>query len=127
LFSAYRKQRETLTFEADLDCAPTQRLEIFRHRWLTHKQSDTSSRNWTVTRPGPVVLTTRSEWTHELTPVVNTLMTSRAHSLLAVRFRPDSPHLAATISLDSLSDEEAAAGFVGMLRELAAGASTSHQ
>ncbi len=128
LFSIYRKQRETLTFEADLDCAPTLRLEVFRHRWLTHKQSEaTADRNWTLSRPGPVVLTTRSEWTQELTPVVNTLMTSRGHSLLAVRFRPESPHLAATIPLDSLSDEQAAAGFVGMLRELAAGASTSHQ
>jgi hypothetical protein len=126
--SIYRKQRETLTFEADLDCAPNFRLEVFRHRWLTHKQSETAeSRNWTITRPGPVVLTTRTEWTQELTPVVNTLMTSRGHSLLAVRFRPESPHLAATIPLDSLADEQAAAGFVGMLRELAAGASTSHQ
>jgi len=126
--SIYRKQRETLTFEADLDCAPNFRLEVFRHRWLTHKQDQKlESRNWTITRPGPVVLTTRTEWTQELTPVVNTLMTSRGHSLLAVRFRPESPHLAATIPLDSLADEQAAAGFVGMLRELAAGASTSHQ
>lgn len=127
LFSIYQKRRETLTFEADLDCSPNLRLEVFRHRWVTHKQTDTASRNWTITRPGPVVLTTRSEWTHELTPVVNTLLTSRAHSLLAVRFRPESPHLAATIPLDSLSNEEAAASFVGMLRELASGASTSHQ
>jgi hypothetical protein len=128
LFSLYRKQRETLTFEADLDCAPNFRLEVFRHRWLTHTKGDLKdARNWTISRPGPVVLTTRTEWTQELTPVVNTLMTSRGHSLLAVRFRPESPHLAATIPLDSLSDEEAAAGFVGMLRELAAGASTSHQ
>ena len=128
LFSVYRKQRETLTFEADLDCAPNFRLEVFRHRWLTHKKGTIKDPgNWTVSRPGPVVLTTRTEWTQELTPVVNTLMTSRGHSLLAVRFRPESPHLAATIPLDSLSDEEAAAGFVGMLRELAAGASTSHQ
>lgn len=127
-YSIYRKQRETLTFEADLDCAPNFRLEVFRHRWLTHKHDDRAgSRNWTITRPGPVVLTTRTEWTQELTPVVNTLMTSRGHSLLAVRFRPESPHLAATIPLDSLADEQSAAGFVGMLRELAAGASTSHQ
>lgn len=128
LLSIYRKQRETLTFEADLDCAPNFQLEVFRHRWLTHKQDPAlGSRNWNISRPGPVVLTTRTEWTQELTPVVNTLMTSRGHSLLAVRFRPESPHLAATIPLESLTDEQAAAGFVGMLRELAAGASTSHQ
>lgn len=128
LFSVYRKQRETLTFEADLDCPPSLRLEVFRHRWLTHKHGETTAdRNWTISRPGPVVLTTRTEWAQEIAPVVNTLMTSRGHNLLAVRFRQESPHLAATIPLDSLSDEQAAAGFVGMLRELAAGASTSHQ
>lgn len=128
LFSIYRKQRETLTFEADLDCAPNFRLEVFRHRWITHKDiHHENSREWTITRPGPVVLTTRTQWTQELSPVVNTLMTSRGHKLLAVRFRPDSPHLQATIPLDSLADEQAAAGFVGMLRELAQGASTSHQ
>src|SRR5581483_5657912 len=101
----WRRQKETLTFEADLDYSPTFQLEI--------------------SRPGPVVLTTRTEWTHELTPVVNTLMTSRGHSLITVRFRPDSPNLAATIPLDALADEEATAAFLNVLRDLAAGASAS--
>ena len=80
-----------------------------------------------ITRPGPVVLTTCTEWRQELPPIVNTLMTSRGHSLLSVRLRPESPHLAATIDLDDLSNEEAAASFLGVLRDLAAGASTPHQ
>jgi hypothetical protein len=54
-------------------------------------------------------------------------MTSRGHNLLTVRFRPESPHLAATIPLEALSDEQAAAGFLSVLRELAAGASTHQQ
>jgi hypothetical protein len=123
----WRRQRETLTFEADLDDTPNFHLEITRHRWLTQKPKEISSpeRNWTVSRPGPVVLTTRTEWTHELTPVVNTLMTSRGHNLLTVRFRPDSPNLAATIPLDALSDEETTASFLSVLRDLAAGSSAS--
>lgn len=123
----WRRQRETLTFEADLDDSPNFHLEITRHRWLTQKPKEISSpeRNWTVSRPGPVVLTTRTEWTHELTPVVNTLMTSRGHNLLTVRFRPDSPNLAATIPLDALSDEETTASFLSVLRDLAAGSSAS--
>ncbi len=123
----WRQQRETVTFEADLDDSPTFHLEISRHRWLTQKPKEVSNpnRNWTISKPGPVVLTTRTEWTHELTPVVNTLMTSRGHNLLTVRFRPDSPHLSATIPLDALSDEETTAAFLGVLRELAAGASAS--
>ena len=123
----WRRQRETLSFEADLDDSPNFHLEITRHRWLTQKPKEISSpeRNWTVSRPGPVVLTTRTEWTHELTPVVNTLMTSRGHNLLTVRFRPDSPNLAATIPLDALSDEETTASFLSVLRDLAAGSSAS--
>jgi len=129
LLSAWRKQRETLTFEADLDCPPGIRLEVLRHRWLTHSDDKLvrKSRNWTVLRPGPIVLTTCTRWKQELPPVINTLMTSRGHNLLSVRFRPDSPHLAATIDLEALSDEQAAAGFLGVLRDLAAGASTHRQ
>jgi hypothetical protein len=129
LLSLWRRQKETLTFEADLDTAPSFRLEVFRHRWLTQNHSSASHRmgNWTVSRPGPVILTTRTEWSQELTPVVNTLMTSRGQSLVTVRFRPESPHMAATVALDTLSDAETAVAFLGVLRDLAAGASTSRQ
>jgi len=129
LLSIWRKQKETVTFEADLDEVPNFQLEIFRHRWITDKSGSLSNpkRNWEIARPGPVVLTTRTEWTHELTPVVNTLMTSRGHSLMTVRFRPNSPHLVATIPLDAVCDEQTAAGFLTVLRDLAAGASTSRQ
>ena len=53
----WRRQRETLTFEADLDDSPNFHLEITRHRWLTQKPKEISSpeRNWTVSRPGPAV------------------------------------------------------------------------
>jgi hypothetical protein len=123
----WRRQKETLTFEADLDYSPNFHLEISRHRWLTQRPKEISNpeRNWAISRPGPVVLTTRTECTHELTPVVNTLMTTRGHSLLKVRFRPDSPNLAATIPLDALADQKATAEFLTVLRDLASGASAS--
>jgi hypothetical protein len=54
-------------------------------------------------------------------------MTSRGHNLLSVRFRSESPHISATVPLEALSDEQAAAGFFTVLRELAAGASTHRQ
>lgn len=129
LLSIWHKQKETLTFEADLDYAPSLRLEVLRHRWLTHTNSSLArkSREWTLSHPGPIVLTTSTKWRQELPPIVNTLMTSRGHNLLRVRFRPESPHLAATIDLDALSGEEAAAGFLGVMRDLAAGASASRQ
>ena len=129
LLSLWNKQRETLTFEADLGYAPGFHLDVFRHRWLSrqHSKFAPGSPQWTVSRPGPVVLTTRTHWAHELTPVVNTLITSRGHNLLSVRFRSESPHLAATIPLEALSDDQAAIGFLSVVRELAAGASTHQQ
>jgi len=129
LLSYCKRQRETLTFEADLDSVPGMRLEVLRHHWLTHhgKRVTRSSQTWNVSRPGPVVLTTSAQWQRELPPIVNTLMTSRGHNLLHVRFRPESPHLAATVDLEALSSADAAIGFLGVLRDLAAGASTSRQ
>ena len=126
LLSLWRKQRETLTFEADLDFVPGFNLEVVRHRWMTHPRTK-DTREWSIARPGPVVLTTRSHWTQEITPLVNTLMTSRGHNLVSVRFRSQSPHIAATVPLDALCDQQAAVEFMGMLRELAAGASTHQQ
>jgi hypothetical protein len=127
--SWWHKQRETVTFEADLDYVPGIHLEVRRHRWLTHRtgKMKKQGRNWIVSRPGPVVLTTSTQWRRELPPIVHTLMTSRGHDLISVRFGPDSPHLAATIDLEALSGEEAAASFLGVVRDLAAGASTSRQ
>lgn len=127
--STCRKQKETLTFEADLDGAHTLNLDLLRHRWVTHKRvrPSTDAQNWTISRPGPVILTTRTQWAQELTPVVNTLLTSRGHNLLSVRFCKNSPHLAATIDLEALTDEEAAVGFLGVLRELASSASAQRQ
>jgi hypothetical protein len=129
LLSHWHKQRETVTFEADLNHAPGFQLEVFRHHWLSDgdREMIRSSRNWTVSRSRPVVLTTSAQWQQELPPIMNTLMTSRGHSLLKVRLRSESPHLAATMDLDALSGEEAAAGFLSVLRELAAGASRSRQ
>jgi hypothetical protein len=129
LYCLCRKQKETLTFEADLDCAPGGLLEVFRHRWVTGNPAslDEDSREWSLIRPGPVVFTTASRWTQELPPVVRTFMTSRGHTLLSVRLRSESPHLAVTIPLDALSDHESAAGFMTVLRDLAAGASASRQ
>ena len=37
--SVWHKQKETLTFEADLDCRSSFHLDVFRHRWLSQKHS----------------------------------------------------------------------------------------
>jgi len=131
LLSCWHKQKETLTFEADLGGSPSFHLEVVRHRWCAHSRGVTArkrdDREWDVYEPGPVILTTRTHWKQDSTPELNTLMTVRQQDVLQVRFRPESPQFSATISLDALYDPHTAAGFLTTLRELAAGASAHRQ
>jgi hypothetical protein len=125
----WRNQKETLTFEADLEDRPTLQLDLLRHRWLTHNhvRIDSPPENWIVARPGPLVLTTRPTWNHVLDPIVNTLISAKAHRLFRVQLSPSSPHLSATIDLESIDKERPATDFLEVLHELAVGASRSHQ
>ncbi len=137
LMSLWRKQDETLTFEADLDARPSFYLDVSRHRWCAHNRRATSrkfyvrktvaDRQWDVYEPGPVILTTRTHWKQDPSAELNALMSSRKQEFLQVHFRPESPQFSATVKLEALSDPKAAAEFVSALREIAAGASTHRQ
>lgn len=126
-FSHWRKEKETLAFEADLDHAPRFQLEVHNHRWSGHSSKRASDRNWMITRPGPVVLTSRNRWEQELSPVISALLASRERNFKTIRFSPESPHLSAILDIDTLQDQEGASEWLEALRELAAGASTSRQ
>jgi hypothetical protein len=125
LLAICRKQKETLTFEANLDFAPAFELEVYRHQWLTQRVDLDGDREWTLSRPGPIILTTRKQWGNDLTPVVNTLMSTPGHNLMSVRFRSDAPHLSATVPLETVSGEESSVALLNVLRELAASASST--
>ncbi|HUA17060.1 MAG TPA: hypothetical protein VMG31_17325 [Verrucomicrobiae bacterium] len=132
LLSCWRKQKETLTFEADLGGSPSFYLEVVRHRWCAHstktkKTRHWEEREWEIYEPGPVILTTRTHWKQDPTAELNALMAVRHQDVLQVRFRPESPQFSATIQLDCLDDPRTAAGFLSTLRELAAGASAHRQ
>jgi hypothetical protein len=131
LVTWWQKQKETLTFEADLGGSPRFHLEVVRHRWCAHSRGTTlrrkDQREWEVYEPGPVVLTTRTHWKEDPVSELNALMAVRHQEVLQVRFRPESPQFSVTIKLDALDDPKAAAGFLSTLRELAAGASAHHQ
>jgi hypothetical protein len=131
MLSWYHKQKETLTFEADLGGSPSFHLEVVRHRWCAHsrgvKARRRDEREWGIYEPGPVILTTRTHWKQDSTSELNTLMTVRQQDVLQVRFRPESPQFSATIALDALDDPRTASGFLTTLRELAAGASAHRQ
>jgi hypothetical protein len=129
LCARLRKKQETVTFEADLDCAPAFNLEVNNHRWCgrTHKKVAVNPGGaMMIDHCGPFVLTTRNDWQREITTMMTALVASRDCDFLAVSFRRTTPHFSATVPLESLSPEaQTEADLFDVLRELAAGASTS--
>jgi hypothetical protein len=127
--SRWRQQQETLTFEADMGFPPGFHLDVIRHRWSGQSggkpvgSKSVKARAWTVTRPGPVILTTKEDWPIELSPVVNALAAWRDKDFVGVRFNSTSPHFTATVALENLSDQKAASELLGLFRELAASSS----
>jgi hypothetical protein len=130
ILDCWHKQKETLTFEADLGGSPSFHLEVVRHRWSGRSRSvggPRDQREWEVHHPGPLILTTRTHWKEDPTSELNALMMVRQQDVLQVRFRPESPQFSVTVNLDALADPATAAGFLSTLRELAAGASAHRQ
>lgn len=128
--SRWREQQETLTFEANMGFPPGFHLDVIRHRWSGRSgtkslgtKNSTATRSWTITRPGPVILTTKDNWPVELSPVVNALASWRDKDFVGVRFNSTSPHFTATVALENLSDQKAATALLGLFRELAASSS----
>jgi hypothetical protein len=133
--SRWRQQQETLTFEADMGFPPGFHLDVIRHRWSgrsgtktsgskeSRSKASASTRAWTISRPGPVILTTKEDWPVELNPVVNALASWRDKDFVGVRFNSTSPHFTATVALENLSDQKAASALFGLFRELAASSS----
>ena len=138
--SRWRQQQETLTFEANMGFPPGFHLDVIRHRWSGRtgakssvskgrglkdaaSKDSTGTRAWTISRPGPVILTTKEDWPVELSPVVNALASWRDKNFVGVRFNSTSPHFTATVALENLSDQKAAAALLGLFRELAASSS----
>ena len=123
--SHYRHEKETLTFEADLGFPPEFRLDVIRHRWSGRSNGTASkaARTWSISRPGPVVLTTKDNWPAEMTPLMNALIAWRDKDFMSVRFRPASPHFTATVAIEHLSNEQSATALMDLFRELAASSS----
>jgi len=131
LASCWHRQKETLTFEADLGGSPAFHLEVLRHHWSAHNRGTSArkadNREWDIYEPGPIILTTRTHWKQDPSAELNALMSVRRQEILEVQFRPESPQFSATVNLETLANPSGAAQFVSALREIAAGASTHQQ
>lgn len=128
LLSKFRKHQEVVTFEADLDSPPSFNLEVHNQRWCarTRRRSNPMPKKASVESCGPFVITTRRDWQREITSMMNALVASRDSNFLSVSFRRVSPHISATVPLNSLAPQQRNGNeLFQVLRELAdcAGAS----
>lgn len=128
LVSRLRGQQESLTFEADLDCAPCFNLEVHNHRWFgrTRRRLPANCHRWEMEHAGPFVLTTRKEWQREITNMMGALVASRRCDCLTVSIRRGSPHFSVTVPLTTIEPaSDAKFDIFDVLRELAAGVTSA--
>src|SRR5438270_8664849 len=126
--SRLRRVPESLTFEADLECAPSSGMEVHHHRWCgrTRRNLPGDGNVWNMQPVTPLVITTRKDWQREITTMMSSLAASRESELLNVSFRRNSPHFSATIPLSAIAPGSRSGNqLFSVLEELAGGASAS--
>ncbi|MBV9610482.1 MAG: hypothetical protein JO187_13055 [Acidobacteria bacterium] len=122
----WRREPDTLIFEADFDYPPGFSLEVRNHRWCgrTARRFASPPERWSFEQTTPIVLTSRHHWEREVTNMMNALLSCREREFVRLSFSKRSPHFSATVSLQSISPDAGSGGNVfEMLRELAGGAS----
>jgi hypothetical protein len=127
IVSLLKRRRETLTFESDLTYAPNFNLEVQNHRWCGRtRRKIVPDKDWTLSRVGPFVITSRPDWQRDIKNMVESTVASRDCNFLHVKFGRTTPHFSATIPLTTLQPEaNAEPGVFEALKDLAAGASAS--
>lgn len=122
-----KKQRETVTFKAELDCRPAMNLHVQNHRWAgrTRRLKPASFEGWTFESLGPVLISTRPDWQQDARHMLDALIATRSCDFLHVAFRRKAPHFTACAPLESLCAEHGRAAMFDVLHELATTASTS--
>ena len=128
LFNKIRKRHEVLTFQADLDFAPSFSLHVHNFRWVAR-----SSRRSPVNHPGwkfeclqPMIISTRAENQKEIACTMASLTRSDGSEFVDVSFQRSSPHFSATMRLESLSPGSPSRVYIlDAMRELAGSASAS--
>ena len=117
LFAVVRKQKEQVTFRAELDQRPTSGLIISRHKCCgyTSRKALSSEDCYNL---GSLVVTTREDWQGE-TAIVESILAARSRELTHVEFRKRAPHLLITAPLTSLTEDDDDSGLFGLLQEFA--------
>jgi hypothetical protein len=128
LWYRIHKHQETVTFAADLDNPPAFNLDVRNHRWCGTAMSTPPnlSRHWSAERLGPLVITTRKDWQHEIVNMMDALAASRTYEFLKIAFRKKAPHFSATVALTAMEPDALEESTVfDVIRELATSSSPS--
>jgi hypothetical protein len=96
-----RRQKEKVTFEAELEYGPRLRLHVQNHRWCGEAggRRPSSPGRWQLESLGATVLSTQPEWQNLLGPLLEPLLASRSCDFLHVGFRAKAPHFVACAPL----------------------------
>jgi hypothetical protein len=127
LLARFRKEQETITFEADLDLPPSFNLDLQSYRLYarTRKDLEPEGRSWHYEQTTPFILTTRPDWRKEITDVIASLL-SADRKFLNVTFRRTSPHFTAIMQLEAITPGNPdRSQMFDALCQLAAGSSAS--
>lgn len=128
LWYRLRKHQETATFAANLDVPPAFNLDVRNHRWCATEPSTVPdlTRNWQAEKLGPMVITTRKDWQHEIINMMDALAASRSYDFLKIAFRKEAPHFSATVALNAMEpDALSEINLFDVIRELATSSSPS--
>lgn len=122
-----RQRPETVTFEADLDCAPGFNLVVRNHRWWgrTSRKLSPDPKNWVFEQTAPLLFTTRQSQSGNTPAMLKALFRCREKEFLKLLFRRNSPHFSATLPLETVAAVGEGENLFELLLEVASGASTT--
>ncbi|HYX52114.1 MAG TPA: hypothetical protein VE783_01600 [Candidatus Limnocylindrales bacterium] len=105
LMSKFRKEQETLIFQADLDLPPSFALHLQNFRWFARssRKPVREDQNWQIHRADPIIISTRLDWQREVSDVMVSLAESEPQDFLRIDFQRRSPHFSVKLPLEAIA------------------------
>ena len=105
LIDKIKNRREVLTFQADLDFAPTFSLQVQNFRWFARssRKASIEKPGWRFERLPSIMISTRPQLQQEIAGTMTSLSKGDSGDFLEVSFQKSSPHFSATLPLESLA------------------------
>jgi hypothetical protein len=125
---SFSHRQETITFQANLSCPPSEGLEIGRTRWfgLNRRTNQGFPHGSTRRTIATLYISTQPAWEPQLSSRIHGVVATRDFDFLSVSFRTRPPHFSVSVSLqETLRHRSGELAIFENLRELAEGSPTS--